>query len=91
MEDFPILHQILHTRHVDSPVLRWIQIRARVVWDFFLLKWCNLAHSECSKIRYYQPKINNFKDNKSTIVKVIRHMFHQFRSSLACKHKNKHI
>ena len=35
MEDFPFLHQILHTRHVDSPVLRWILIRTRVVRDFF--------------------------------------------------------
>ena len=23
-------------------------------------------HSECSKVRYYEPKINKFKDNKST-------------------------
>ena len=29
MEAFPFLHQILHTRRVDSPLIMWIQIRAR--------------------------------------------------------------
>ena len=29
MEDFPFSHQILHTRRVDSPIMMWIQIRAR--------------------------------------------------------------
>ena len=56
-------------------VLMWIQIRAKgdpgVTPRFFLLKWCKLAQSERSKIHYYQPKNNNFKDNKSTIVKMI--------------------
>ena len=28
-EAFPVLLQILHTRHVDSPVMLWIQINAR--------------------------------------------------------------
>ena len=56
----PVLHQILHTRRVDSPVMMLIQIRARGgggpgAWNY-LLKWCNLAHFECSKICYYQPK-----------------------------------
>ena len=38
---------------------------------FFLKKkrW-DLAHSECSKIRYYHPKFNNFKYNKSAIIKI---------------------
>ena len=58
------LHQILHMRRVESPVMMWIQIRARggggvqghaSPWNH-LLKWCNLAHSECFKICYYQPK-----------------------------------
>ena len=30
MEDFPFLPEILHTRRIDSPVMMWIQIRARV-------------------------------------------------------------
>ena len=29
MEAFPFLHQIIHTRRIDSPVIMWIQIRAR--------------------------------------------------------------
>ena len=29
MEAFPFLHQILHTRRVDSPVMTWIQINAK--------------------------------------------------------------
>ena len=46
-------------------VMMWIQIRARggggggpevCSPNFFLLKWCKLAQSECSKIYYYQPK-----------------------------------
>ena len=59
MEDFPFLPQILHTRRIDNPVMMWIQIRARKGGGggggacspgmFFLIKWCNLAHSECSK------------------------------------------
>ena len=53
MEAFPFIHQILHIRRVDSPVMVWIQIRASGGQDFVSLKWCNVAHSECSKIRYY--------------------------------------
>ena len=45
--------------------MMWLQNRARVVRgdgppEIFLLKWCNLAHSECSKIRHYQPKNQQF-------------------------------
>ena len=36
------------------------QIRARGVRNFFLLKRCNLGHSECFKICYYQPKNQQF-------------------------------
>ena len=56
MEALRFLHQILHTGRVDSPVMMWTQNRAvgGGGLDFFLLKWCNLAHSECSKIHYYQ-------------------------------------
>ena len=61
---FSFLHQILHTRGVDSPVMMWIQICARVSGGMlpgnFVLKWCNLEHSECSKISYYQPKNQQF-------------------------------
>ena len=76
LEAFLFLHKILHTRRVDSPVMMWIQIcvGGPRTWSpdlfFLLLKWCNLTHSECSKIRYYQPKINKYKDNKSTVVKL---------------------
>ena len=46
---------------VDSPVMRWIQIRARWSGDmlpriYFSKMVQSRAHSECSKIRYYQPK-----------------------------------
>ena len=37
------------------PVMMWIQIHARGT-EFFLLNQFNTAHSECSQIRYYQPK-----------------------------------
>ena len=47
--------------------MMWIQIRASgggpgLGSGFFLLllKRCNLAHSECSEIRYYQPKNQQF-------------------------------
>ena len=42
--------------------MMWIQICARSPWpgacspELILLKKCNLARSECSKICYYQPK-----------------------------------
>ena len=42
------------------PVMMWIQIHARRVQNFFLLNRCNTAHSECSQIRYYQPKNQQF-------------------------------
>ena len=42
------------------PVMIWIQIHARGVQKFFLLNRCNTAHSECSQIRYYQPKNQQF-------------------------------
>ena len=29
MEAFPVLHQISHFRRADSPIMLWIQIRAR--------------------------------------------------------------
>ena len=65
MEAFPFLHQLLHTRRVDSPVMMLIQICAKggpgaCSSRFFLLKWCNLAHSERSKISNYQPKNQKF-------------------------------
>ena len=60
MEVLRFLQQILHTGRKIYPVIMWIQIHARGggggVKIFFLLKWCNTAHSECSQIRYYQPK-----------------------------------
>ena len=72
-------------------VMMWIQIRARgwgggpgVAPRFFLLKWCKLAQSECSKYIIINLKINNFKDNKSAIVKIVRHTFHQYQSRVAC-------
>ena len=37
-------------------------------------KWCDLVHSECSKVRYYEPKINNFKDNKRALGPLVAHM-----------------
>ena len=49
IETFLFLHQILHTRRVDSPVMMLIQIRAMVSRGmlppriFFSLKWCNLG------------------------------------------------
>ena len=46
--------------------------------DFFLLKWCNLARSECSQIRYYQPKNQQFQGKFSTMVNVISPISHQY-------------
>ena len=40
-------------------VMMWIQIHARGA-EFFLLNRFNTAHSECSQIRYYQPKNQQF-------------------------------
>ena len=47
------------------PVIMWIQIHASGGGggggeEFFLLKRCNTAHSECSQIRYHQPKNQQF-------------------------------
>ena len=42
------------------PVMMWIQVHAGGVQNFFLLKRCNTAHSECSQICYYQPKNQQF-------------------------------
>ena len=47
-----------------------IQIHARGS-RIFLLKWCNTAHSECPKIRYYLPKTRQFPGQFSTIVTII--------------------
>ena len=41
------------------PVKMWIQIHARGA-EFFLLNRFNKAHSECSQIRYFQPKNQQF-------------------------------
>ena len=54
---------------------------------FFLIKWCKLSQFECSKKHYYQPKNQHFKDNKSTLVKIIRHTFYQYQYK-ADKHAN---
>ena len=40
-------------------VMMWIQIHARGA-EFFLLNRFNTSHSECSQIRYYQPKNQQF-------------------------------
>ena len=52
---------------------------------FFLLKMvqagCNLS---VPKYIIINLKINNFKDNKSAIVKIIRHTFHQYQGRVAC-------
>ena len=41
------------------PVKMWIQIHARDA-EFILLNRFNTAHSECSQIRYHQPKNQQF-------------------------------
>ena len=68
-------------------VMMCIQIRARGSGGnspiFLKLKWCKLAQSECSKIHYYHPKNYNIKVNKSTIVKIICHAFHQYQGRVA--------
>ena len=88
MEALRFLHQILKLDANIYPVLMWIQIHARGGPDFFLLKWCNLAHSECSQIRYYLPKNKQFQGKFSIIVKIICHISHQYQSRLACQHKS---
>ena len=55
MEASPFLHQILHIRCVDSPVMMCLEVPGSTPW-FFLSKWYSLAHFECSKIHYYEPK-----------------------------------
>ena len=58
MEDFPFSSNITYS----SPVVLWIQISARgsgIIWHIL---------SVPKYVNNYQPKINNFKDNKSRIV-----------------------
>ena len=62
------------------PVVMWIQIYASGS-GFFLLEWCNLAHSECPEISYYQSKNQRFQGLFSTIVKIIRYISHLYQSS----------
>ena len=65
---FSFLHQILHTRRVDSPVIMWTQIRARGSGASPTEKnfgkngaiWRNLSVPIYVIINL---KINNFKDN----------------------------
>ena len=60
MEALRFLQQISNILDAKIyPVLTWIQIHARGA-DFFLLNRCNTVHSECSQIRYYQPKNQQF-------------------------------
>ena len=55
------------------PVMMWIQIHARGVQIFF-----KPVRSECSQIRYYQPKNQQFEVVFSTIVKKNCHISHQY-------------
>ena len=61
------------------PVIMSIQIHARGP-EFFLIKRCSMAHSECPQIHYYQSKSQQFP----TIVKIICHISHQYQSRSAC-------
>ena len=70
MEAFPFVHQLLHTRRVDSPVMIWIQIRAMGVRGacspgFFFKKKNGAIWRILSVPKYViiHLKINNFKDN----------------------------
>ena len=75
------MHQIVHTRRVD---ISCNDVDSDTCWGgggvriFFLLKWCNLARSECSQIRYYQPKNQQFQGKFSTMVNVISPISHQY-------------
>ena len=41
-------------------------------------KWCDLVHSGCSKVCYYQPKTQQFLGyNKSTTPQILCHIFLQ--------------
>ena len=59
-EAIRFLHQILHTRREDISCNGVDSDSCLEVRNFFLLKCCNLAHSECPKIPYYQPKKSTF-------------------------------
>ena len=58
-EALRFLQQILHTGPKDISCNDVDQIHARGA-EFFLLNRFNMAHSECSQIRYYQPKNQQF-------------------------------
>ena len=68
MEDFPFLHQILHTRRVDRPVIVWIQI-------------CDVGSGACSPDFFFKKDIVIFRIlsvpktllqiEKSTILRII--------------------
>ena len=72
--------------------MMWIQIRARGVRGHVSLEngaiWRVLS---VLKYVIITLKSNNFKDNKSTIVKIINHVFQQCQSRLACYDESKYI
>ena len=58
-EALRFLQQILHTGRKDISCNDKDSDSSRGA-DFFLLNQFNTAHSECSQIRYYQPKNQQF-------------------------------
>ena len=60
MEVLRFLQQILHTGRKDISCNDVDSDSCKGGADFFLLKRCNMEHSESSQIRYYQPKNHQF-------------------------------
>ena len=86
---FLFLHQILQLKRIDSSVMMWIQIRAWGVRGHAALEiiykngamWRILS---APKYVIINLKMNNFKNYKSTLVKIIRHIVNQYLSIIAC-------
>ena len=65
MEALRFLHQLLHVRRVDSPAMIWVRARGSegMLPLNFYIKMVQSGAYECSKVRYYQPKIQRFMNN----------------------------
>ena len=54
-------------------------------------KWCNLVHSGCSKVSYYQPKTQQFLGyNKSTTLQILCHIFSKINPDAHVSTKNEY-
>ena len=92
MEAFPFLHQILHTRRVDSLVIMWTQISARGSDP------PDICYKNGAILRILSVPKYAIINLKNTILRIIihnsknyRHISHLYQSRLACLHERKYI